>query len=59
MEDSPFNSKEFLKAEEILDKYWAKGHKERGNAMVLLAMAYMAGRSDGKFIEQNLNRRKK
>ena len=31
---------------DYLDEHWPKGHKERGEAMVLLAMAQIGGREE-------------
>lgn len=52
------NIEEVDKAITYLDENWKKGHKERGNAMVLLALAQMGGRAEQKIIMENNNGKK-
>ena len=43
---------EMEKAIDYLDEHWPKGHKDRGEAMVLLALAQIGGRAEQKFLEE-------
>jgi len=52
------NIKEVDRAIDYLEEHWKKGHKERGNAMVLFALAQMGGRAEQKIIMENINGQK-